>query len=362
MRTAQRTAEQFKLDSATDRFLRESAKLTEGHAAALQQLQAMNKMFGPSDDVLRAIKTVRLDYSAQFADIRSAFDSFARMASVGKLDRLAEFRAPHESWLKQAGETSALIHDFVHRSSAMIDLTKASLARLEPFQLGVGLGLERYSHFLDVSMKTLADSAASIYDTDRQTLTSLPRLVVERPLQELFVHVTGVEVITSIEADEGQAEAEALEADTEATLLPLLERLDPVFVQKWKGARQALASRNPDRIAHVSVSIRELFRLVLHHVAPEEEIRAWSKSKDDFDKGRPTRAARFRFATRSVGRPPFAGFLAKDFSAAQELLTLFDRGVHESRPSLTERQVRLMTLRMDQFLRFLLEIARESDS
>ncbi len=65
---------------------------------------------------------------------------------------------------------------------------------------------------------------------------------------------------------------------------------------------------------------------------------------------------------RSVAHPPFASFLAKDFSATLELLTLFDRGVHESSDSLTERQVRLMTLRMDQFLRFLLEIARESDS
>jgi hypothetical protein len=346
MGTALRTAELFKLDSATERLLRDSAMLSDQHIKALEQLTKP----------LELAASFRWDYSAQFAHIQTALDGLARVADIGNMNGFAKMQAAQDSWLEQ----TRFIQDTIERSRGMFGSTAESLARLATsFELGAALGLERYRHVLDSGMRSLADSAASIYEADQQTLISLPRLAIERPPQELFVHVSSVEVITSTDTDEGQAEAPD---DDSESLLPLLESLGPVFLEKWTGARQALASRNPDRIAHVSVSVRELFRMVLHHVAPDDEIRAWSQSKNDFEKGRPTRAARFRFATRSVSHPPFASFLAKDFSAALELLTLFDRGVHESTHSLTERQVRLMTLRMNQFLRFLLETARESDS
>ena len=357
-----RTAQQIKLSPDVWSIARESARLAESHLAAMKVLATAHDRLGTSA-MREAIERSQLTYASQFAELHEAADRLTRSFASA-----AQFTAFHDSWLEQAAKTHAVIgssvQDIMDRCSSVIGLAETSLARLEMIQVGAILGLDRRRDSIEATMKSLTDSFATIYVEDRLSLLSLPRLVVERPPQEIFVHITSVESISSAEGvdDEAETETETLWVETETALPPMLKRFSPDLVRKWQGAREALASRNPDRIAHVSVSIRELFRIVLHAVAPDDAIRKWSTSKEDFDKGRPTRRARFRYATRKIDHPPFSDFLAEDFSAALELLTLFDEGVHALRPNLTEQQVRLMTLRMGQFLWFLVEAAGEPKS
>jgi len=339
------TAERFKLDPATERLINDAGALTDSRLAALSLVQTPHEARAWRE-MVSVFERAAQDYEKQFALVRATLAQDEQFA----ISTFSHFR---ESWLKEAANLDLI----QARHSELIALTEGSLARMATLEFGTLFGLEKQSHVFDRTIRTLTDSLASLYRHDADT-RPLPPLVLSRPPEEVYVHVAAVEALTLEETREDAQDL--LVEDAESGLLPLLDQLGPPFVRKWQGARQALASRNPDRIAHISVSVRELFRLVLHHLAPDDKVQAWSQSPEDFDKGRPTRAARFRFVTRGLARSPVSEFLARDFSGTLELVTLFDRGVHESNPRLTERQVRLMMLRMDQYLRFLLEVSREA--
>jgi hypothetical protein len=57
-----------------------------------------------------------------------------------------------------------------------------------------------------------------------------------------------------------------------------------------------------------------------------------------------------------VNQEQFSTFVEKDIDAALEFLGLFQRGTHEVVPKYTEMQLRIMLLRMEYLLRYLLEI------
>lgn len=77
-----------------------------------------------------------------------------------------------------------------------------------------------------------------------------------------------------------------------AHLDPRLERLDRRLVNKRRGVWDVLASDSHDKVAQAAHSARELLRMVLDQLAPEEAMPADTAE-------RPTRKARVRFAFRS---------------------------------------------------------------
>jgi hypothetical protein len=113
----------------------------------------------------------------------------------------------------------------------------------------------------------------------------------------------------------------------------------------WDGAVHALENGGPDVPRQVGVSLRELFRAVLHRLSPDDEIQAWSKDPQDFDNGKPTRKARLRFIARGESAS-MQKYVETDAAAVSPFLQLFDKAVHSVPPTMTVDQMRALLVRM----------------
>jgi hypothetical protein len=137
----------------------------------------------------------------------------------------------------------------------------------------------------------------------------LPTITSELAARELFTTTNLVKSILVKEAlnecDENEIINEKVSIETDDRLQMLLLKLDPELITMWVGAKEAISSDNPDNARHFNVSLRELFTHVLHKLAPDKEIESWSSNPADFDKGRPTRAARLRYIYREINDDSF---------------------------------------------------------
>lgn len=302
---------------------------------------------------------------------KRAFDESVR--------RLADLSAP---W-RASFDAIAKLQESIGASHTSLYRAIASAAKLS---LGSELALERlHLRRLD----SLNASMPEAFSQVRSTITDLsraftdhlqgfragadffavPQVVAQAPPRELFLGAYSLDVVAPVEWDEedegapaGAAALAEIGDECASELLgsvpDILASLDQAFVQLWEGARDALESDNPDRIRHFATSFRDLFTHVLHRLAPTDSIRAWSKSKDDFDNDKPTRRARLRYVCRNVEGGHYRKFVALDIDAGLQLLQLFQQGTHELQSSLTASQLAVMRLRMEAMLIFLIDVAR----
>lgn len=152
-----------------------------------------------------------------------------------------------------------------------------------------------------------------------------------------------------------------VQQETESAIEELLGKLNVELMRLLHGARQSLESTNPDKVRHFATSLRELFTHVLHTLSPDDQVKNWSNSPTHYDRGKPTRRARLLYICRSLNHGPFSDFIEKDIDAVLEFLKLFQRGTHEITPTYTDSQLKIMLVRMESALRFLLEIGMESN-
>jgi hypothetical protein len=245
-------------------------------------------------------------------------------------------------------------------------LSQAAVSRLAWENIGNALDLQAsirgvlQDRFLDFtrSYSKLFD----FWEKQPSFVISLPPVVSKFPAIEFF---NGVDVVDSITIrpyediefqEEKQRAEEQVWEETEDRLEALLIRLNTGLIVPLRGARQSLDSANPDHVRHFAVSLRELFTHVLHALSPDDKIRTWSTAPEHYDKGKPTRRARLLYICRILNQEPFSTFLEKDIEAGLEFLKLFQRGTHEVVPKYTDIQLRIMLVRMESLLRFLLEI------
>src|SRR6266487_1872339 len=187
-------------------------------------------------------------------------------------------------------------------------------------------------------------------------------LIFELPEVELFNGVDLLEAIT-VENEESEAISEndedkqglrdEISTQTAEALETLLAGLDRNLVLLWQGASQALTSNNVDRNRHFLISLRELFTHVLHQLAPNDEIRAWTTSPEHFDRGQPTRKARLLFICRDINYSPFSSFVEKDIASILTLWEILNRS-HEIAIPLTQKQLVALKIRIEGALRLLL--------
>lgn len=147
-----------------------------------------------------------------------------------------------------------------------------------------------------------------------------------------------------------------IKAENEISLDDLLVKIDKNLLKLLYGAREALKSDNIDRIRHFSVSLRELFTHIIHHIAPDSEVMKWSNDPKYYDKGKLTRRARLEFLYSSINNKPFKKFVEMDIKLTLEFLNLFQEGTHSLIGSYTELQLKSMLQRMESLLYFLLTI------
>lgn len=222
--------------------------------------------------------------------------------------------------------------------------------------------------FVDFA-KSYSKLFASFSDKPASVI-SLPPIVSRYSAVEFFNGVRVAEAVT-IESDESELDfdveqeihqlGENVREEAENVLEELLRKLNPDFIVPLHGARQSFESTNPDKVRHVATSLRELFTHVLHALSPDDKVKDWSNSPEHYYNNRPTRRARLLYICRSLNYDQFSNFLEKDIDTVLEFLKLFQRGTHEIMPTYTDLQLRVMLIRMESTLRFLLEIGMESN-
>ena len=136
--------------------------------------------------------------------------------------------------------------------------------------------------------------------------------------------------------------------------LPLINK---DLINLWNGSKKALKSKNPDRVRHFGISIRELFTNVLHYLAPDKQIKKWSSKNKYYYNGRPTREARLNFICKNINNGTFSQFIEKDIDALLEFIDLFQNCTHSIKPNINDEQLNAMQCRAESTIKYLIIIS-----
>jgi Predicted pPIWI-associating nuclease len=199
---------------------------------------------------------------------------------------------------------------------------------------------------------------------------SMPQELRALPTTEAFTSAEVVEELAlepaaesgenSEEEAEGREERRGIRMDIKAEaqqqLRPALQDLDPRLVKLWDGGLQAIASTNPDKVRHFTVSLRELTREVMHRLAPDQEVKKWNTDPDLYHQGRPTRKARLQYICRSIDQPVYGDFVTINYKVFMETVEGFNKGTHLSDADFTKEQLDALETRAAQALLFLLRL------
>ncbi len=338
----------------------EASKILDAQIRSLE----LNKVF--QSPALELANTVNLSIGRLF----EATD----VIRVNEL--LKQVALPPRIWEEQLQAIAKVVGEFPRYDLALQShlaeisklsvLSQATVSRLVWENIGNALDVQSpIRSVLQNSFLDFTQSYSKLFDSwEKQPsfVLLLPPIVSKFPAIEFY---NGVDVVDSItirhhEDIEFQEEKrwieEEVRKETEDRLEALLVRLNAELIVLLRGARQSLDSANPDHARHFATSLRELFTHVLHTLAPDDKIRAWSTAPEHYGKGRPTRRARLLYICRTLNHEPFSTFIEKDIDAGLEFLQLFQRGTHEVVPKYADIQLRIMLVRMESLLRFMLEI------
>jgi hypothetical protein len=144
--------------------------------------------------------------------------------------------------------------------------------------------------------------------------------------------------------------------ENEFTLIEYLPKIHPKLLNMWKGAIETLNMPNSDGVRQFTVSLRELFTHVFHILAPEDKIRDWSTSPQDFYDGKATRSARIKYICRNISKEPLNAFVDKDVKSTLELVDIFQKATHGLDFEPTPHQIRAIRAKSESALKFLIEI------
>lgn len=191
----------------------------------------------------------------------------------------------------------------------------------------------------------------------RPSLTELPA----------FGYYTGARLVRSIStgAPATETEEEISEEIVDATAEALEERLyqlDPKFARMLRGARQALESDNPDHARQFAISMSELMTQVLRHLAPDDQVRAWSVAAEYYDDGgSPTAEGRLEYLSQKTDRKKLTTCAKKSFAFDVELLELFKHGNNEIGVDYTPELLWNLTTKLETTLLWITEIVDSQD-
>lgn len=279
----------------------------------------------------------------------------------------------HNQWraiTKNLAVTNNLAELTLRRHTS--EMFSASLAAqskimdLQHFRLGEAI---QASESLQQSLRLGLDHISSTYNALFGAIGSLPitvaqfaPVVTRYPPLELFHEAKILEEITiPIDEQTLEFEPDVSVISDECSLEDWLHEIDPGLNTLLRGARQALTSANPDRVRHVTTSMRELFTHVVHHLAPDDAIRQWTSNDRYFHQGHPTRRARLLYICRQINFDTLSDFVDADVRSALTLVDALHSGTHGISPNLSERQLGVLFDRMESLLLFLLQLNAENE-
>lgn len=341
------------------------------HRAAFEALNELSRnpsyrwaMEGArTSPITEAARLANLSAVEMIKKSRGPIESFNwERLSLGWNKRLRLIEGPADNALKNA------LDAHVSYMAEMSVLAESALARFTWEDFGSTLGLPGpVLTGLRTQVLDFTQSYGSLIDSFGQSqaqVLALPPTASGLAAQEFFLASRFVESI-SVEKVEDELEDESEELETqiavvlEDELQAMLTQLDPGLVNMIKGAREALHSNNADKVRHVITSYRELSTHVLHRLSPDSAVKAWSKSKDDFANGRPTRKARLKFICRDINHGAFDDFVEKDIETMVQVFDFLNKGTHEITTNFTESQLRALTVKAESSVQFMLAISQD---
>lgn len=311
--------------------------------------------------------------------VEIANQSIEKIAAKHNLleDVIQQGSSVHDAWKEQVKSLQSIFD--VHQLSDVIlgphlvklseisMLAEVSLANISWENIGSALKLETQTKY--AVQKRFLEFTASYadlfqsYESQSTNITNVPPEACDIPPIEFFNATELLNSITDpkeeLEETGGQVGVK-LRLETEDALSSLISKLNNDLLKLLDGARQALVSDNPEKGRHFAISLRELFTHILHDLAPDTKVRAWTENPKYFSNRKPTRKARLLYICRDINHGPFSDFIQKDIDAVLEFLNLFQRGTHKVIISYTDAQLLAMHIRMESAIRFLLEIWKYS--
>lgn len=256
------------------------------------------------------------------------------------------------SHLSQITQTSALAQSTL----ANIELAKIGGA----FHIADDIKASFTNQFADFS--TSYKNLFKSFEVSETSLFRLPPSISELPTIEFF---NGVDLLETTVEEENQDEfeeeriivREEIRESAKDSVIIQLEEINEDWIAMLEGARQAFNSTNPDKTRHCITSLRELVREIMQYLSPDNEIKGWSKSPDDFYNNRPTRKARLRYITRNINHGAFTKFVEKDIEAILAAIDIFQAGTHVANSKLTDAQIAALITRVESTILFLFSIA-----
>lgn len=348
-------------------------KLVEDRAAALKPIELFPEPSPTMSDRLSFMERSS-DYSPSIRrvlmDLTEHFDEVAKFDSISpswgaRFGPSAGFNQTASSKLESAlnAQVTRIEERNLLAQSAVIGLRMRDLGcTIEPSSAARVAAELKYSMF--------AESYGNLIESYGHPMTSILSLAPN--LSELasveffntanFIRATSIRVDTESESENGtRNEREEVSEFNNGSLPELLSELDPDLLRLWEGAKQAQLSANPDKIRHSAISLRELLTQVLHRLSPDDDLRSWSTSSDDFANGRPTRRARLRFIARNINHDPFTDFVESDINVTLAFFKLVNSGTHTVNSGLTESQLAALRLKAESTICFMILTSRSEN-
>lgn len=183
-------------------------------------------------------------------------------------------------------------------------------------------------------------------------------LVADRELS-----LAGAVAVAATEVDAPVVETRTLQIveSIDAVLTNQLGKLQPGLVEHWQGARDAMATANPNRVTYVYLSLRELAKGTVNALVHPEEatFQAWVKAQPS---GKVSLDWKARFLFRNTQLP--AGFTEADARWIIELFAHLNReGVHrDGAPAQSDAELRAILRRVEGWLASLIEVSQRPRS
>ena len=240
--------------------------------------------------------------------------------------------------------------------------TEKSLANFPWVDIGQKIGLNNISkNLIGDSFLSLSTGYSDLLNSFKLNPASYidlsPSLTKIAPI-EYYTSANLLEIISSTEeiTKEEELLKKEIQYENEYSLNVYLPKINSGLLNMWKGAVETFNSNNSDKVRQFTVSLRELFGHLMHLLAPDDKIKAWTTDETYYHEGKPTRKARLYFICRNISNKPFNKFVEKDIQATIEFIGIFQEGTHSIDSGFTPQQLIAMKSKAESTLKFLLEI------
>lgn len=258
--------------------------------------------------------------------------------------------------------SSIVINSSIAKATELSVFAEKSLSHFDYKSIGSLIGISEESRAnLNASFTIFSIGYSGLLNTfniNPKSYFDLNSSFVKSVPIEYFTGANLLEIISREE--EVSVEEEILkneiQYENEVFLSKFLPKIDSGLYDMWKGAIEAYHSDNSDKVRHFATSIREIFTHLMGKMAPDEEIKQWSQSEQDFHDGRPTRKSRLNFMCRNISNDSFKDFVNKDVAATLAFINLFQKGTHQIKPNFSQKQLTAIKSKSESTIKFMLEI------